>query len=382
MHPNSTAGVLPALALLTGLASATPCTATVLLDCFTAPTTYNGSYTRELSTDENAAGRAIPMSHYLVNSGPEMEANCSCPGNLFSNTTISTTNYAGSPLPPGVAGYGYLTERIDADIQAYSNAINSPDGTGLTPMPISSYPTPVGSMNKALDPLKFTEQTGSVCSDATRPSGASSTKRPFKWNVIAVSLYIKKPILGEEPIPPTLVAQNYACLSFGSGACPVTDAKQVSNIWLSGTLTAPLSCIINAGSTIEVDLGQTMTSQYVAAGQPPQGYTLKEVNIAYRCDNPAVSNQQKITLTLTADGGVMDSGKLIAKMINRDDMGVRMYDSQNAPVVLDGTVEFPVVLDEQGNGSIVMKATPVSTTDKRPAAGKYEGNVTVKLDLR
>jgi len=378
MQINVRAGSLP---LLVTLLSA-PAQATILHNCFSAAASYGSSYNMALSPDENVTNHILAMSHYLVGNGAEIEANCSCPGNLLSSTQIMTTNYAGSPLPPGVSGYGYLTAHLDADVQAYSNAVDSPDGTGLTPIPINSYPTPVSGMMKALEQKKPTEQTASVCSDSTRPVGASTTKRKFKWNVIAVTLYVKKPILGEETIPATLMAQNYACLSFGSGPCDIGSAQQVSNIWLSGTLTAPLSCVINAGSTIEVDLGETMTTQYVAAGQPPQGFTLKDVDISYRCDNPAVNNQQKIKLTLTADRGVVDAGKLIARMIDRDDMGVRLFDSNNNPVVLDGSVEFPVTLDEQGNGSIVMKAAPVSTTDTRPAAGKYEGNVTVKMDLR
>lgn len=378
MQTNSTVCMLTLLVMLiSGQAQAT-----ILHDCFSAAASYESSFNHEMTADENVTQHILPMSHYLVGSGTEIEANCSCPGNLLASTPVMTTNYAGSPLAPGISGYGYLTEFLDADVQAYSNAVDSPDGTGLTPIPINSYPTPVSGMMKALEQKKPTEQTASVCSESTRPVGASTTKRKFKWNVIAVTLYVKKPILGEETIPATLMAQNYACLSFGSGSCDIGSAQQVSNIWLSGTLTAPLSCVINAGSTIEVDLGQTMTSQYVAAGQPPQGFTLKDVDISYRCDNPAVNNQQKIKLTLSADRGVVDSGKLIARMIDRDDMGVRMFDNNNNPVMLDGSVEFPVTLDEQGNGSIVMKAAPVSTTDSRPAAGKYEGNVTVKMDLR
>jgi len=41
-----------------------------------------------------------------------------------------------------------------------------------------------------------------------------------------------------------------------------------------------------------------------------------------------------------------------------------------------------VTMDEQGNGSVKIKAAPVSTTNATPAPGKFEGNVTVKMDLR
>ena len=107
------------------------------------------------------------------------------------------------------------------------------------------------------------------------------------------------------------------------------------------------------------------------------------MNISYHCDDPAAANSGKIKLTLSADQGVaLGSNSLIAKMLGRDDVGVRMFDQQNGNITLDGSLDLPVTMDEQGNGSIALKAAPVSTTSKKPEPGKFEGNVTVKMDLR
>lgn len=157
----------------------------------------------------------------------------------------------------------------------------------------------------------------------------------------------------------------------------------VSNIWLSGSISAPLSCTINEGSTIEVDLGNIARPQFKSKGLAPQGYTLKNVDITYHCDDNAVGNDNRITLTLSADQGVVDSSDpLIAKMLGRDDVGVRVFTDSNKNVALDGSYAFPVTMDEQGNGSVRIKAAPVSTTSAAPEPGKFEGNVTVKMDLR
>ena len=59
-----------------------------------------------------------------------------------------------------------------------------------------------------------------------------------------------------------------------------------------------------------------------------------------------------------------------------------MYDDNDTAVKLDGSFDFPITLDEQGNGVIKMTAAPVSTTERKPVAGKYEGNVTVKMDIK
>ena len=357
--------------------------ATVLEDCFSSPLDYIVTYEHELSSSENIANESFAADDRLVGSGGELTASCACPANIFSSTKVYETSFAGSPLTEGVSGYAFLTENIDISLSGFSDSINSASGTGLTPMKITAYPTALSNMPSVQENFSDTEKTADICSDSSRPSGGASTKRKFKWSVIRANLYIKKPILGEEVIPSTLVIQNYACLFFGSGGCSSTDAQLVSNIWLSGSLTAPLSCTINAGSTIDIDLGGIISSQFVTAGQPPQNYTLRNVDISYHCDGPAVGNDDKIKLTFSADQGVIDgSQSYIAKLVGRSDLGIRIYDEKSQSVILDGTASFPVTLDEQGNGSIKMTAAPVSTTVSRPEPGSFEGNITVQMDLR
>lgn len=356
---------------------------TVLHDCFSAPETYNIHIDSEIPAGDNRDGNEVNVDSHLVGEGSSMIANCTCPKNLYSTSIVYEITAAGSPLPTGTNGYGYLTDHLDVGLIGYSDAINSPDGSNLTFISINTYPTPLSGMSKANEGvIKPTEGTSDVCSDATRPSDVSSSKRAFKWNVIGLTLYVKKAFLGEELIPSTVVVQNYSCLSFGS-YCTINDVQQVSNIRVEGRISAPLSCTINAGSTIEVELGNIVSSQFVTQGQPPASYTLKDVDISYHCDDPAAGDSGKIKFSLSADQGVAPgSNNLIAKMLDRDDIGVRMFDQNDNDVVLDGSLDLPVTLDTEGNGKISMKAAPVSITSKRPKAGKFEGNVTVKMELR
>jgi len=363
--------------------SASAPAATILHDCFGTPQEYNITYDRELNASENTVNHNVDIQEHLVGGGMEMEANCSCPGNMSATTSVLELTLAGSPLTGGTNGYGYLTDKVDIDVKGYSDAVNSPDGEGLFGLNINQYPTQLSSMYKTTENIKTTEGTASVCSESTRPSGSTSVKRKFKLNVIGATFYIKKPIIGKEVIPSTLVVQNYTCLYFGSGSCDVSNAQQVSNIWLSGSLSAPLSCTINEGSTIEVDFGNIVSKQFSGKSQPPQGYALKNVDISYHCNNNAVGNNDRIKLTLTAVQGVVDSSDpLIAKMLDKEEVGVRVDDENNQSVAQDGTFEFPVPMDDQGNGVVRSKAAPVSTTSKTPEPGKFEGNVTVKMDLR
>lgn len=367
------------------LLSAAPVNAELLQDCFQGPTHYNINYSFEIPSSENIAGSIINDHMRMLGLPTTMEANCKCPPNMRLTSNVRELTAAGSPLRAGASGYGYLTEFVDVNVSGYSEAINSPDGTNLIELKITEYPTsPANRARRVESNFDTTEATASVCSDITRPKGGSSTKRQFRWNVMSMKLYIKKPILGEEVIPMQTVVENFACLSSDDdGACNSSNAVPVSAISLGGSITAPLSCTINAGSTIEVEMGNIISSQFTAQGKPPAGYTLKNVDIDYHCDAPAVSNSSKIRLSLTADQGVSDTdSRLIAKMLDRDDLGVRMFDENSNSVIMDGTVDFDVPLDSDGNGSIHLKAAPVSTTNKKPEPGKFEGNVTIKMDLR
>lgn len=376
---------LPAVVLSLLLLPLSSQAAPGLTNCFSGPQDYTVNYIQELSDAENQPGNRIDptQDHLLGSGGPLIAANCECPGNMTSSSRVFERDYAGSPLSAGSSGYGYLTDAIDIDIQGYSDASNSSDGTGLNGIPIDIYPTPIGSMQKGGADY-ITESTADVCNDATRPAGISAPKRYFKWNVISAQFYIKKPILGEEVIPRQIVVQNYACLYISSSTCnSPLNAQHVANIWLGGTLSAPLNCTINAGSTINVDLGTVNTTSFPVKDQPPENYTLRDVNIAYHCSDPAISNNGKIKLTLTADQGTSaDSGGVIARTLDRDDVGIRMYDTSNKSVLLDGSFEFPVTLDEQGNGIIQMKAAPVSTKEGKPSPGEFQADVTVKMDIR
>lgn len=383
MHIKAT--LMPLVASTLFSLSCQAATMIPLHDCFGAPGNYNTDYSQTLSASQNIMGGVVDVLPRLMGNGTPIEANCTCPVNMASSSIVYSTVYTGSPLAAGASGYGHLTDTLDVNVSGYTDSVKSPDGSGLIRMEVSEYPTPLSEMRSINDTsTKATQASGDVCNDATRPANSSTVKRQFIWNIITARFYLKKSILGEERFPSTLVIQNYACLYFNAGSgCSVSDAQHVSNIWLSGSLAAPLSCTINAGSTIEVDLGVVSRTQFVSQGNPPVGYTLKNVDISYHCDDPAAEYSNRIKLTLTADQGVADSGeRLIAKMLNRDDIGVRMYDSNDKNVVLDGSFDFPVILDDQGNGIIRMKAAPVSTTQNKPEPGKFEGNVTVKMDLR
>ncbi|HHE5696833.1 TPA: fimbrial protein [Citrobacter amalonaticus] len=351
----------------------------VLKNCFPNPVNYAIDWSYDLSPTDNAQGKIVSAG-VLVGNGPPLTADCECTAAITGGSQISDIIYVTSPLQTGsTAGYGYLTNHLDLDINVYTNTDGATSIGSLIQVPIDSYPTT--SPVSKVESQKSIESESSVCRTGTQPVPGTPA-RQFSWNAINARFYIKSPILGVETIPPMLVAQIAVCLQYSSG-CTASASYPAASIYLSGTISAPLSCTINAGSTIEVDLGNLVSTNFTHQGSPPEGFALKAVDISFHCDSAAVSNSDKIKLTLSADQGVSDGESgLIAKMVDRDDIGVRMYDSNSHDVRLDGTTEFPVVLDSQGNGLIKMQAAPVPTTASPPKGGKFEGNVTVKMDIK
>ncbi|WP_221740483.1 fimbrial protein [Citrobacter farmeri] len=351
----------------------------VLKNCFPNRVNYAIDWSYDLSPADNAQGKLVSAG-VLVGNGPPLSADCECTAAISGSSVISDVIYVTSPLQTGsTAGYGYLTSHLDLDIDVYTNTDGATSISSLIQVSINSYPTT--SPISKVESQKIAESDGSVCRAGTQPVPGTPA-RQFSWNAINARLYIKSPILGVETIPPTLVAQVAVCL-YNTTGCTASASYPAASLYLSGTISAPLSCTINAGSTIEVDLGNLVSTNFVHKGSPPDGFALKAVDINFHCDSAAVSNSDKIKLTLSADQGVSDGESgLIAKMVDRDDIGVRMYDSNSHDVRLDGTAEFPVVLDSRGNGSIKMQAAPVSTTANPPKGGKFEGNVTVKMDIK
>lgn len=361
--------------IIPGISFATP-----LSGCFSGTSTYNVFYNKELNASENKTGATFSVD-FLSGSENVMEANCLCPkSGFYYDTIVGEVTAAASPLSAGGTNRGKLTDRLDVIVKGTTDAIN---GTGsLTFIPITLYPTPIDKMSSKND-IKLAENSEDICSQSTHPSKGATVKRQFKWNTVSLNFYITKPIFGTETISPVTVVQYYSCLYYDS-SCKNADMQHVSDIILSGAISAPLTCTINAGSTIEAELGTVVTPQFVKKGQIPSGYRLTNVDISYHCDNDDARNStDKIIISLTSDQGVVEgSNKLIAKMIGRNDVGVRMFDDNDNNVVLDGSVSFPLTLDQDGNGQIKMKAAPVSTTDARPNAGPFEGNVTVKMNIK
>lgn len=69
--------------------------------------------------------------------------------------------------------------------------------------------------------------------------------------------------------------------------------------YLSGTINSLGSCSVNAGETIEVDLGDVFAANFRVVGHKPLGARTAELAIPVRC-NTGNAGLVKVNLSLTA----------------------------------------------------------------------------------
>lgn len=364
--------LLLAALLLSMRAHAAP---SYITGCFPVKGDVKVALDYEINASANYAGNTVrPIDNFVVPAEPQSAQCTSCSG-VGTGDTENMYSYRATPLPAGsIKDFGKLTDKLDIQISGFTDTVAG----GQTQTKLTTYPnlSPTTSISEGTN----SESTQSLCAKSPK---AGVPQRMFNWNKLTATINISKPIFGTEIIPAQTLMETSLCIFYGVGSCKFANAQLASRMTISGQLSAPLGCTINAGSVINVDFNSIASSDFTAKGQPPTSFALRDVDIKFHCDNSAVENTDKIKLTLTSDQGVSDAGTgYIAKMMGRDDIGVRMYDSNNVNVALDGSAEFPVALDNNGDGHILMSAAPVATTNAKPDPGKFEGNVTVKMDIK
>lgn len=87
-----------------------------------------------------------------------------------------------------------------------------------------------------------------------------------------VSLYFTRPFVGQVVIPNTKILDLYGTKVSGSyGGMPM------SSVYMSGSVTVPQSCEINAGQVINVKFGNIMSNDIKNPGEIANGFTPKSL---------------------------------------------------------------------------------------------------------
>lgn len=222
----------------------------------------------------------------------------------------------------------------------------------------------VGGYRKKWIPTPFNNEDNefpSACSGVTNwISGANGY----------VSLYFTRPFVGQVVIPSTKILDLYGTKVSGSyGGMPM------SSVYMSGSVTVPQSCEINAGQVINVKFGDIMSNDIKTPGAIANGFTPKVVDMTLVCNN--ISNGVVVSLSFSGE----PSADPTALKTDNNDIGVRVRDANNN-IVPPVNGSLPVTFDYSSQtGTSSMSLAPMNVTGNPPAIGQFNAVATINAEI-
>lgn len=149
------------------------------------------------------------------------------------------------------------------------------------------------------------------------------------------------------------------------------------SIYMSGNVTVPQNCTINAGTQLVVDMGSFYEGDFKNIGQKPEHFTPKTFNVPIQCND--VSASANLTLRIQ---GTPSTGVPNALQSDNSDVGVVITDSNgNALIPNDSTSVIPLQMDDTLNTNVTLHAYPVGTTGNSPAVGQFTTLAYLRVDF-
>ncbi|MDX5627703.1 MULTISPECIES: fimbrial protein [unclassified Brenneria] len=188
---------------------------------------------------------------------------------------------------------------------------------------------------------------------------------------VQVSFRIKRKFVGVTTLPlmPIFaVYGNQGSLGQGTGS-PLVQG------FLSGTMTVPQSCTLNAGQVISIDFGNISTGAFSTAGSKPDGVKAATRTIGIACNG--IEAQTNLSLRVQADTA---SGNAIVS--DNSDVGFVVTDSSSRPLTPnDLSSVLPFTLDDNASANVTITAYPVSVTGNTPEAGVVSALAYLRVDF-
>lgn len=213
------------------------------------------------------------------------------------------------------------------------------------------------------------------------PFGPESNKNPavkcgsFRYATGSrgvISLYFRRPFVGEQDIPTTRVVDVYI-----ASDNTTQSSEPVSTVWMSGKVTVPQSCVINGGGVITVPFGNIMAGDITTKGEIAKNFTPRNVNFNVACSN--ISDGVKVNLNFS---GTPDANDPTAFSTTNSDVGVRIRDPEGETVNPNGGV-LPLTMDYSTQvGTSAISLFPLNTTGKMPETGDFTATATIRAEIQ
>lgn len=310
--------------------------------------TYSFNFGSKIITDptQNTAGQSYP-DVYSWDSSQVYHMSCDCTDN--TGTTYEATYFKTlTELPIGHNDGTNQYYQVD-DYLEVSTSVFVGGAVG------AYVPTPW---------VNVSNKTTSVC--ASNPDGRGyATGAKGK-----LSLYIKKPFVGVVNIANVKIIDIYASLFSGS-----FGGQPISSVYMTGSVTVPQSCTINAGQIVTVDFGSFMSGEFKNKGQMPAGYTPKTITVPIKCNG--MDANASLTLRFQAEASADEPAAI---KTSNDDVGVQITDD-SGKVIEPNSGLLPFQLDDNLQATVTFHAAPISTTGNAPAEGTFSATAYIRVDF-
>jgi len=191
-----------------------------------------------------------------------------------------------------------------------------------------------------------------------------------------IDLKITRPFVGTTTFDNIHIADVF--LSHKRG---VYSPNPIGEVFLSGVVSVPQNCTVNAGTIISVDLGTVYSSDFTSPGQIPANYTPKSFSVPIQCNYGA----SLANLTLRVDG-TASADNSNALQSDNPDVGVIITD-QSGIVLTPNNMNSSLPLqlnpvdDDNYSTTVTLEAYPVNTTGNTPAEGTFTTLALLRIDF-
>ena len=187
-----------------------------------------------------------------------------------------------------------------------------------------------------------------------------------------ISLYFRRPFVGEQIIPVTKVTDVYIATDNTT-----QSSEPVSTVWMSGKVTVPQSCVINGGGTIKVPFGDIMAGDITTKGEMAKNFTPYNLKLNVKCSN--ISEGVKVSLSFS---GTPDMNDPTALSTTNKDVGVRINDPKGNNLDPNGG-ELPLNMDYTSQiATSAINLFPFNTTGKMPETGDFTATATIRAEIQ
>lgn len=312
-----------------------------------SPSVLQYNATTSLTADQNKAGSIILSYLSVLAGGGAVPFTCNC-----DSPTSSMVHWwsASSTFPvtqDGQYSWLQLTPSLQASVE-----IRILGSTG-------------GPHNSAYHPIPFTGVANDYSEPCAMSGSASSGARG------TITLRVIKPAVGHIEFNGKIASVwHYRKADYINEA----DIPE-ETINLSLVLDVPSGCVLLPGSTMNVDLGNNIQTDFKGQTYPegPKSYTPRSFGLQFDCNFS--TNALDVVLNGIVDGKGSGFGT------SKDDVSVIVTNDEGKiipPNTLAGTVGL--VGDENISTKLILKAYPSNSGSQGvPASGAYNATVTILL---